>query len=297
MISSDVIIIGAGLCGLVLGNKLKRDCLILEKSRGVGGRVANRRIENQGIDHGAPYLVNDSSVMNLLKEHYSSEEIFRKEEGLYIEGAMTRLPKDMSGVLNIKKSTRVETIVRETQGWRIGTDTGEEFRAREIVITAPMPQALELLQKNNISFQKDLHSISYTKAVMAIFITKEGNLPDRICPPSVHSILSMKDRGLHPRGFIIRATAQTSEELFDSADEDILNQLSGDFLKGFSVIPDIEYRELKKWKYVTPMVTIPEAYREVAPHLYLSGDAFLYPDVRGAIASAEALAAKLNLAI
>jgi renalase len=55
MIKTETLIIGAGPCGLALGHKLtqnKKDFLIVEKSRGIGGRIATRRIDGDSFDHG-----------------------------------------------------------------------------------------------------------------------------------------------------------------------------------------------------------------------------------------------------
>ena len=52
-----IAIIGAGLSGLTLGQKLskKADVFVFEKGRGVGGRMATRYADPFVFDHGAPY--------------------------------------------------------------------------------------------------------------------------------------------------------------------------------------------------------------------------------------------------
>ena len=51
-------IIGSGLSGLTLANHLKDefDVTVFEKSRGVGGRLATRRVDTYAFDHGAQYF-------------------------------------------------------------------------------------------------------------------------------------------------------------------------------------------------------------------------------------------------
>ncbi|HCF27786.1 MAG TPA: hypothetical protein DEV81_11445 [Cyanobacteria bacterium UBA11049] len=54
----DVIVIGAGIAGLVCAQQLQ-SCgykLVVEKSRGLGGRVATRRLYDSRADRGACYL-------------------------------------------------------------------------------------------------------------------------------------------------------------------------------------------------------------------------------------------------
>jgi len=55
----DVAVIGAGISGLTLARALRaagRSAVVLERSRGVGGRCATRRIDGQPVDHGVAFL-------------------------------------------------------------------------------------------------------------------------------------------------------------------------------------------------------------------------------------------------
>ena len=70
--SSEVIIIGAGVAGLSCAKALV-DCgksvRILERSRGVGGRCATRRVDSQSVDHGLVFIHgNEPEFRNVLRE-------------------------------------------------------------------------------------------------------------------------------------------------------------------------------------------------------------------------------------
>ncbi len=294
MIVTDVLIVGAGLAGLCLARDLRRKTVILEKSRGLGGRVATRRIDDLGLDHGAPFLPDDALVRELLRAHGLGDAVRAAPNGLFLNESMTRLPKALARGLDVRKGTRAESLRRLGRGWVVGTDTGEEFFANDVVVTAPLPQAIELLDKNRLSLPDELRSVSYTKAVMALFVTTETVAPDRPRSPRLHSILAMRERGLHPRGFVVRATPELSDELFDGPEAAALAVLRDEFSAGFSAKPSIAAEELKKWRYVLPKTHLSAPYAEVAANLWLTGDGFRHPDARGAILGACLLAGKLN---
>ena len=71
----DYIIIGAGLSGLNIARKIKElelgSVLVLEKSRGIGGRMATRRTLETRFDHGAQFYrvkTDISEIHHLLKK-------------------------------------------------------------------------------------------------------------------------------------------------------------------------------------------------------------------------------------
>lgn len=66
----NVAIIGAGISGLALANKIGHiaNVTIFEKSRGFGGRVATRRVDDFSFDHGAQFFkVRDPDFKEYIK--------------------------------------------------------------------------------------------------------------------------------------------------------------------------------------------------------------------------------------
>uniref|UniRef100_B8HVR6 FAD dependent oxidoreductase n=1 Tax=Cyanothece sp. (strain PCC 7425 / ATCC 29141) TaxID=395961 RepID=B8HVR6_CYAP4 len=67
----DVAIIGAGISGLACAHYLQKQgyrVAVLEKSRGVGGRLATRRWGELRLDHGLPYLSLKSDAAKALQQ-------------------------------------------------------------------------------------------------------------------------------------------------------------------------------------------------------------------------------------
>ena len=64
MAAPDVLVIGAGISGLTCARDLAAAGVtvrVLERSRGVGGRCATRRVDRQPVDHGLSFLHGSNS--------------------------------------------------------------------------------------------------------------------------------------------------------------------------------------------------------------------------------------------
>lgn len=292
----DTLIIGAGISGLLLGRELQstgKKILILEKSRGVGGRLATRRIEDKGFDHGAPFLNDHRLVIDLLEKHNLSGSINKTNEGIFLTGGMTAFPKFMAAGLPIEKECKVTGLTSINGLWTVTSEDGRTFKARNVVITAPLPQALILLDSCKLDYPPMLRSVNYSKALMGLFIA-QGNPEIAEISSEIHSITLMKDRNLHPDGLVVRMTPEYSDKFFEEDDEVNLRNITSSFLSSLKSAVSIRSGELKKWRYVTPHESLPSTWVEVSNNLYLAGDAFFYPDIRGAVMSAQSLGAKLS---
>ena len=68
---STVIVVGAGLAGLMAGRELVKaghEVLLLDKGRSPGGRLATRRIGQATLDHGAQFFTVRSPVFGAYVE-------------------------------------------------------------------------------------------------------------------------------------------------------------------------------------------------------------------------------------
>jgi hypothetical protein len=274
----DSIIIGAGVCGLALSRELskKENVLIIEKSKGVGGRVATRRIEEQGFDHGALYLPATPSIMDLLDSFNLPFQI--KDNNLFIFGGMNQLAKKMAEGLNILKNKRI-TKISYNQFWDLTTEEGDQFQAKKIILTAPMPQALELLDANLMKYPSELKNITYSKGLLLLGIADEVKLLN-----SSHQLNSMKERSLHPKGFVLRASEAFSDEHFEQT-EDSIKSLLSELIE----VKNLTHSEVKKWRYVQSLKTIEMPYLDLGHQFFLAGDSFISPNIGGALRSASSL--------
>jgi renalase len=280
----DYLIIGAGLTGLTLAQKL-RSCsdsvVVLEKSRGVGGRVATRRIDDQGFDHGAQFL--DDIIPGF------ERELIPSPRGFYLEGGMNKLMKELSRELDIRKEQRVAGLEKKDGHWSIVCESGDTYWAHQVILTAPIPQALELLKSNElIQSPHPLFEIQYTKSLMMLAVVEELPIGTYSQVWQGHSISFMDERSLHSHGVIFKLSDDFSSDYFDLSDEEIAEKILT--LWKLSPLGDlkIEKYEIKKWRYSRAVNQYNQDYIEIIPGLYLAGDGFSSP-----LKSAQELAASL----
>lgn len=170
----DVAIIGAGLSGLTCARQLKSAGLavcVLDKSRGLGGRMATRRIESQGqtlrVDHGLRYWQR-STALKLLTDELINAGILQKwdvsayelrqqdalvsveKPGVYVARVgISAIAKHLASGLvpdeSLLTSYRATELISEGSGWRIECEDRKVVMAKRCAIAIPAPQAVDLL--------------------------------------------------------------------------------------------------------------------------------------------------------
>lgn len=271
----EIVIIGAGLTGLTLARSLKKlgkSCLLLEKSRGLGGRIATRRIDNWGLDHGAFFLSHSQYFEDFL--NHSLELVMRSSQGFYLEGGMNRLAKVLAADLEILKNQRAYIIVPDGARWKVQTEEGLTLTTDKLIITAPLPQAISLLEANRLEIPSELRVIQYKKALILLATFKE--LPEDFKSFSYqdHLIYFLRERKLHPKGIVMHLSDELTEASFEKSDGEILKLMLEVLSASPLKILELDKTEIKKWRYSEPLIIHPSSYFQVLPGLYLTGDAF-----------------------
>ncbi|HRK06507.1 MAG TPA: FAD-dependent oxidoreductase [Pseudobdellovibrionaceae bacterium] len=160
----DLIVIGGGASGIaatwILGQwRPSTRVLLLEKSHGWGGRMATRRHQEWVFDHGAlriesfgDYnrdlwalgefnLPDSSSDSTLPTRQFSHPHTASRGMTAWAKRALAQF----SPQTNTRLEAQVVKVDRHDSQWTVTLNSGEEFTSTHLLITAPAPQARDLL--------------------------------------------------------------------------------------------------------------------------------------------------------
>ena len=313
--TADILIVGAGLTGLIAAGELKssrRDVLVIDKSRGVGGRLATRRIGNAAFDHGAQFITaRNLRFTDLLKEWQELgllEEWYRGTEDDHIRwrgnSSMTAAAKHLAKSLNVLLEKRMTALKRDGLQWLAVLENEETIRAKTVLLTAPVPQSLALLDAGGVeleaSIREQLEGVEYEPCIAVLAILKgKSNLPQPgFVKPEAGPIAWIADNQMKGISAVpavtIHATPDFSLENWDADRHQTARALLD------AAVPwlgdDIVEFQVHAWRYARPVRTEENPYLLLhrLPTLLLAGDAFGGPRVEGAALSGWAAADALK---
>ena len=310
---SSCLIIGGGITGLIIATILQRNKIkvtVLDKGRGIGGRLATRRIKEGVFDYGSQYFSVKNPQFQKWVDEWLQEGIikewcrqFSPEEDSkpHYRGVISNraIAKYLARDLNAYTSTKVTKLSYQDSQWLIKTEKGDRYQGEMLIMTPPVPQTLALLENSNITIPVDiknsLEQITYYQCIAVLALLSK---PSKILSPGGVSLETEPlvwigdnyQKGISPRYAVtLHATPQFSETHYSSDDETIANLLfkaASDWLND-SVI---EY-QVHRWRYSLPRTFYHQPYCALSElPLVMAGDAFVAPKIEGAVLSGIAAA-------
>ncbi len=159
-VPAPTVIIGAGLSGLLLARTLQtagHAVIVLEKSRGYGGRMATKRVGDTVFDQGAQFFTARSPAFQTLVDEWTRAGLIADWPGsahrrLIGRPAMTAVPKALAAGLDIRREHKTAALRRLAGGgWEITLDQQPVLLAARVLLTCPVPQALALLDAGAVT--------------------------------------------------------------------------------------------------------------------------------------------------
>lgn len=317
------LIIGAGMAGLTAGERLAKegvDVTIIDKGRGVGGRMAYRRIGKACFDHGAQFITARSEFLKERAKAWLNEGVIRewsmgfpRSDGEPVPdhfphycGAhnMRDVTKHLAKGLDVHTGVQVTAIERRGGYWEAHTDGDRSYRGHDLILTPPVPQSLSLLDAGAADLEKGhrdaLEAIRYDPCI-AVMAHMDGpsQVPDpgglRVASEPLEWIADNHMKGISPdaHGLTLHAGPGFSRQRL----EDDPDRVAEDLLTAARPWTGSKILEVQvhRWRYSKPVQLHPEPFlaaRE-SGHLIFAGDAFQGPRVEGAALSGLAAAEHL----
>jgi renalase len=318
------LVVGAGIAGLSAARKLHGagwQVTVLDKGRGVGGRLATRRIDDGVFDHGAQFVTVRSELFaSVMEELGSAGAIYEWCRGIGTPdhppnggdghpryqgtGGMTAIPKFLARNLDVRLRHRVVQLKQSAGQWHAHMETGQTFSADALISTAPVPQALDLLDLGGVELPEDsraaLDNIKYFRclAVMALLegpsgIPAPGALRD--VDDAISFLCDNQIKGISPdaAAITIHGSPSFSHEHWTVDERHVVEWLTKKASRYLH--SPVRSANLHRWRYAQPIEAHSAKFIRIdgdAPILF-AGDAFNGPRVEGAALSGMAAADSL----
>ncbi len=335
---TDILIVGAGMAGLCAATDLQnagQNVLVIDKGRGLGGRMASRRITTElgeaSFDHGAQFMTaRDVRFQALIEDCLqagAAKEWYRSKSGEVVsdgsgharwcgQPSITSVAKYLAKPLTVQKPARLSILKQDGDVWLANLENGDVIQAKAVLLTPPVPQVIDLLKASKLvlpeELKEQLEAISYERCIAVMAVLEE---PTSMVQPGslscTHDAISLivdnQKKGISKLPAItIHATPEFSLEHWGD-ERAVASQLILDAAK--SVLGDIQVTEYQThgWLYSRPHKVEEASHivlNESVP-LLIAGDAFgatltgsyVEPRIEGAALSGWAAAEALKLLI
>lgn len=281
--------------------------LMVEKGRGIGGRVATRRVsigaDEISFDHGAQYLRTSDRAFRAMLQDAGVQEWQDDSAGPMHVGVpgMSALPRALAQGLEVVQSAEVTGLEQLPTGWRVTSSIGA-LEAGLVIATLPAPQLATLLGAS--------HPLS--RAVAAVRMAPSLTLMAAFPAESPRPFASRLDPD-HPLVWIAQDSskpgrndacvtwvAQASEAFSDAHLEDapaaIAARMLPDLCDVIGADPGTALHVVAhRWRYAQTAQALGQPFlRSDDGRLYLGGDWCLGARVEHAWASGRAIAADIS---
>lgn len=322
------VVIGAGMSGLMAATALQAAGVavtVLDKGRGVGGRMASRRLGEGRADHGAQYFTCYSAEMRPYVDQWLAAGVIREwAQGFYDTdggphfngvpryvgaGGMTAVAKHLSADLTVQTSTKVTQIDFDSR-YVVSTEGGQVFEGDWLLMTPPAPQTLALLATGNVKISAEisqaLSQIAYNPCFALMLVLDRPSAvpePGGVWPIGGEPFSWIADnaqKGVSTLPTLTLHTGPAFTNAFLNADRsDVAERLIAEAAPYIGDATIVSF-QLHRWMYSIPTTLHPEKHilsQSPAP-IAFAGDAFDGSRVEGAalsgLSAAEALLARFG---
>ncbi len=277
---TKILIIGAGMSGLSAARELQNsghEVVVVDKGRGIGGRMATRRFAGGRFDHGAQFFTTRSDEFKAATQNWRSENVAHhwfdgtptpdqpiKDDGhpRYCgNDGMTGIGKHLMSGLNVQLGHEIETLARANGVWTATTLDGATFEGEELILTAPIPQALKLFDTSDCQLptmmRETLESVTY-EPCFAVLAQLDG--PSNIAAPGliyvngdpIWWVADNYQKGVSPiEGSVtIHSSGSYARKRYDDDQTQVGEELIAACKEWLG--SDVKEFEVRRWRYSKP---------------------------------------------
>ncbi|MBK8046181.1 MAG: FAD-dependent oxidoreductase [Anaerolineales bacterium] len=330
---TDVLVVGAGISGLVAAAELTSrgyHVTLVDKGRTAGGRLATRHVGQGRADSGAQFFtVREPAFVAIAQRWLKNGWVHVWSHG-WSDGSLGGAPpagnpryasRDGMSTLAQHLGAELEdagavlvtqqriTALRLVGGeWLARTAGNEEYHATKMLLTAPVPQSMALLDASAIqlarSQRRALVRIEYAPCLCAMLLLDSDTAlphPGAIQRPDepISWIADNRAKGISAEATVVtmHASPTWSSAHFDDNETTLLDFFSAELGKWMRPPAHIVAGQMKRWRYALPTQLHAERFLQATgvPSLYFAGDAFGAPRIEGAALSGLAAAQAMTL--
>jgi renalase len=313
--SLKIAIIGAGMAGAKCAAECAAhgyDVQLFEKSRGLGGRLATRRVDGVGqFDHGAQYFtardarfaqqVQDWQTQGIVAEwigpiaslDHGRVEITANSVQRYVGiPAMNAPVKALIGQLPVLGNTRIVQLQRQNDGWQLLDDQQQSHGPYSAVVLAiPALQAQELLQTCQHAFAQQVSHVRMLPCWALMLSLQQswdvgfvGAFVQNSPLSWIANNRSKPGRTGEHECWVVHASGKWSQTHLEESPEQIIPQLQQALVEAVGdSLPPVLQATAHRWRYSIPDVPLTEtALWDAQQRIGVCGDWCGGPRVEGA---------------
>ncbi|AND67584.1 hypothetical protein ATSB10_01300 [Dyella thiooxydans] len=317
--SPRIAIVGAGMTGLACARELHRRGLaprVLEKSRGLGGRIATRRTDRgDRFDHGAQFVTARDPHFAAELEAWARSGAVRPwsprlaprtdapARSWWIgEDGMKRLVEPLAVGVDIRLQATVAGLSRHDGRWRLALDEGSCLDGFDAVaITAPAPQARELLERAGSPLAGALGAVAVAPCwALMLALGTPWELPfeaARLDHGPVAWLARQASRFGGDDGidrWVVHASPAWSQEHLERTPDEVVSWLLAALAAQLPAPPSPVFARAHRWRYAMTMQPLGRPFlADPADGLWAGGDWCLGARVENAFQSGIAMAGSI----
>lgn len=301
-------VIGGGMAGLAAARRLVGagcEVRIVDKSRGVGGRMATRRAEGHQFDHGAQFFTARGDGFSREVEALVADGGVAGwgEVGYVGTPGMSAVGRAFARGLTIVPSQTVTRLDRDGEGWRLSSAEGGEATSTlfdGVIVATPAPQAMPILASAGIDWSGTARArYAPCWALMIAFGAVEDPIGHSIRPVDeaiawIATDSSKPGRSPGTITYVVHATPAWSRQHLERTPQEVAAMLLARFqlLTGLVAAPD--YLAAHRWRYALVEETAGEPFLyDEARRIGACGDWCLGARVEAAFDSGDGLGAAI----